>query len=100
MWSVGQKVICINDAFHPAVWDWCDRIPTAGHIYTIRSIRRAPAYVTRVRGVGFLLEELRNPRKPSGAEASFCQTRFVPLAEVTVEMEVAAMAAASSGQAG
>jgi hypothetical protein len=56
-WRVGQKIICVNDAFSPVVLDWCDYLPRAGCVYTIRSIQLGRDGVTRLPSLGFLLEE-------------------------------------------
>ena len=31
-WPAGTKVICIDDTFHPAVFEYYDRIPVKGEV--------------------------------------------------------------------
>lgn len=71
-WSVGQKVICIDDRFPPAVVDWCDHLPIAGNIHTIRAIQIGAT------GTGFLSEGIVNPKSSLGCAAGFLTYRFVP----------------------
>jgi hypothetical protein len=77
-WSVGQKVVCVNDAFPHAVLDWCDFLPRAGCVYTIRAIQLGVDGVTRLPSLGFLLEEFVNPPSSLGKEAGFDVSRFEP----------------------
>ena len=86
-WSIGQKVICIDDAFPPAVADWCDHLPIAGYVYTIRALQVGRDHVTGLSNLGFLLEEIVNPPTSSGFEAGFWHNRFVPWLDVCVETE-------------
>jgi hypothetical protein len=84
-WSVGQKVICINDTFPPAAIDWCDSLPIAGHIYTIRALQAARDRVSGLSNLGFLLEEIVNPPSAWGCEAGFWHSRFIPWLDVCSE---------------
>jgi hypothetical protein len=77
-WSVGQKIICINDVFPRAVLDWCDYLPRAGCVYTIRAMQLGRYGVTEYGCLGFLLEEIINPPSSLGREAGFAEIRFVP----------------------
>jgi hypothetical protein len=86
-WSVGQKVICIDDAFPPAVLDWCDHLPIAGYVYTIRALQVARDRVTGLNNLGFLLEEIVNPPSSLGFEAGFWHNRFVPWLDICSEAE-------------
>jgi hypothetical protein len=72
VFHLGQKIICINDSFPRAVLDWCVSFPVAGYVYTIRAIQVGPS------NVGFLLNEVVNPKSSLGFEAGFATTRFVP----------------------
>jgi hypothetical protein len=87
IFSVGQKVICINDSFPGAVADWCDFLPIAGHIYTIRGMQIGRNRVTGFSNLGFLLAEITNPPSSLGREAGFCHYRFVPWLETYSESE-------------
>ena len=86
-YSIGQKVICINDAFPPAVADWCDHLPIAGCIYTIRDWQIATDQISGLSNMGYLLEEIVNPESSLGCEAGFWHNRFVPWLDVCVETE-------------
>ena len=79
MWSIGQQIVCINGSFPQAVWEWCNSVPIADNVYTIREVTTGHDYHTGVCGVGFYLVEIVNPRTSKGLEACFCATRFVPL---------------------
>lgn len=54
--KVGDKILCIGSFMdaegYPAIWD--RKVPTCGHVYTIRSIAVDEC------GVFFLLDEIRN----------------------------------------
>ena len=71
-------VICIDDVFSQAVMDWCDYLPVAGRVYTIRAVQPGRNGVTGCGCLGFLLEEIVNPPSSLGCEAGFVHTRFVP----------------------
>jgi hypothetical protein len=86
-WSVGQKAICIDDRFPMAILDWCDHVPIAGYIYTIRAIQAGLNPLTRYTNVGLLLVEIVNPLLPRGSEPGFCHTRFVPWLDTCSESE-------------
>jgi len=77
VWRAGQKVICIDDVFPQAVMDWCDCLPVAGSVYTIRALQLGRDGVTGLGSLGFLLEEIVNPLSSLGCEAGFVHTRFV-----------------------
>lgn len=77
-WSVGQKVLCVDDSFPRRIADWCDDLPIAGEVYTIRVIQIGAELSTGIHDVGFLLAEIINPRGANGSETGFFHTRFVP----------------------
>ena len=85
IFSVGLKVICINDALPAKIADWCDVLPVAGHIYTIRAIQVGWNRITGFSNVGLLLAEIVNPKASNGNEGGFLQERFVPWLEVNSE---------------
>jgi hypothetical protein len=69
--GIGQKVICINDSFHGAVFDWCASLPIAGYVYTIRAMQIGRDRVTGFSNLGFLLAEIVvKPRDKSSMEKS------------------------------
>ncbi len=81
-WSIGQKALCIDDTFPRYIADWCDALPIAGHIYTIRGMQFGVDPITNMYDLGLLLEEISSPRKANGAEAGFFHTRFVPWIDI------------------
>jgi hypothetical protein len=85
---IGQKVVCIDDRFSPAVLEWCDHLPIAGCVYTIREMQVAadPSIANGVRNLGFLLDEIVNPSNNRGFEPGFFHTRFIPWLEVCSEV--------------
>lgn len=91
-WSIGQKILCVDDLFPGVVWEWCDAVPVAGFVYTIRAMRSAPDHMTGVVTLGFLLIEITNPALSLGAERGFCHRRFVPW--LATESEIAHLSAA------
>lgn len=84
---VSQKVVCINDSFSGRVFDWCAYFPVAGHVYTIRAMQVGRTPVTGFSNLGFLLEEIVNPKSSSGTEAGFLHERFTPWFDAYSEAE-------------
>ena len=76
IFSVGEKVICINDAFSARIADWCDVSPVAGHGYTIRAMQIRSRSCYGILNLGFLLAEIINPTSSNSKEAGFLQDRF------------------------
>ena len=62
MWYAGQRVICTNDHFSGAIWDWTSTVPREGEVYTIAALERLPQWNTRTPILSFLLQELREDR--------------------------------------
>ena len=65
-WSIGQRVICIDDSFPRAVVEWCNSVPIAGHVYTIRAMQAGIDPTSMVYDLGFLLAEIVNPQDQAG----------------------------------
>jgi hypothetical protein len=76
-WYIGQKVICTNDSFPRSIFEWCDSLPVAGEVYTIRAIRFGIDPTTLIGDTGFLLVEIVNSPNSKGYEPGFFQDRFV-----------------------
>ena len=76
VYTCGDKVICVDDRFPRAIVDWCDQLPKAGCMYTIRAIQPGSNPITGVRCLGLLLEEIVNPQIPKGRETGFDHNRF------------------------
>jgi hypothetical protein len=86
-WYIGQKVICTDDSFPRNIVDWCDSVPVAGEVYTIRSIRFGIEPTTWKGDAGFLLVEIVNPPNSKGHEPGFFQDRFVPWLDAAVNSD-------------
>ena len=89
-WSIGQKVLCIDDSFPRYIADWCNALPIAGNVYTIRGMQLGDDPITGMYDLGLLLGEISSPRKANGTEAGFFHTRFVPWLEADGEHASAA----------
>jgi hypothetical protein len=80
MWYAGQRVICTNDNFSAAIWDWTSTVPREGEVYTIAEFEHLPQWNTRTPILSFLLREL-SANKTNGAnnaDAYFSSWRFEP----------------------
>jgi hypothetical protein len=88
MFTIGQKVVCIDDRFHPSIVEWGDQYPVCERVYTVRWVGVSRHGVTRELGLALRLEELRNP----GDRLTFSAWRFRPQAE-TVHVSCAEEAA-------
>lgn len=80
-WAVGQKGLCIDDSFPRSIVDWCDSVPVAGKVYTIRGIQFGLQPTTHYYDAGFRLVEICNAPNSSGNETGFFHTRFIPWLE-------------------
>ncbi|HUI05855.1 MAG TPA: hypothetical protein VL486_02495 [Verrucomicrobiae bacterium] len=96
-WDIGQKVVCINDSFPPAVADWCTSLPIAGYVYTIRAIQIGYNGPGGTQNLGLLLEEIVNPKSSLGYEAGFLTYRFVPWLDTCAETERGEVANTANG---
>ena len=76
VFSVGQRVRCINGSFSYNALDWAKRFPVTGATYTIRGIGPQPHYVDRSSDLAVWLEEIVNPSLTDGVEPSFSASRF------------------------
>ena len=78
----GQRIVCIDDGFHPSVFNWGTTVPTIGHCYTIRKlVPNGQHPLDGHRGLGFHLTEIVNP----SPELCFAEWRFAPLDELADE---------------
>ena len=85
MFTVGQRVRCVNGSFSYNVLDWARRFPATGDIYTVRAVAQQPHYLDRSAGLALWLEEIVNPPLSNGIEPSFSAWRFRELEEATAE---------------
>jgi hypothetical protein len=58
MWHTGQQIICMNDSFSGAVWEWTSSVPRAGGIYTITGMDYLPEWGSDGCVLGFRLREI------------------------------------------
>jgi hypothetical protein len=98
MFEVGEKVVCIDDSFHPEISFLFTALPEKGKTYTIRDCEMGRAkWVSTQQGwdsvdMKVLLVELSNPLDPSTlkgcpSELGFAARRFRPIQELDTEME-------------
>jgi hypothetical protein len=87
----GQKVVCVNGTFSPAVRALYQQLPVKHDVYTIREVFLGREKIVRggdTATVGLLLEELKNPPDPfhqGQQELGFSSERFAPLNELPDE---------------
>ena len=62
---VDQRVICIDDRFPPAIIEWCDSLPIAGFVYTIRAMQTGRDPVTGLSNLDFFSKK-SSTRRPVG----------------------------------
>jgi hypothetical protein len=93
MFTKGQRVVCINDTFPPAIAAMYAQLPVKGHNYRVRDVylgQESPK--AKDATCGITLYELRNPPDKQLREIGFNSERFAPLEElpeVHVEEELA-----------
>ena len=75
LWSIGQKVVCVNNRFPQQILEWTSNLPQQGEIYTIRSIEIGRCLYTRRVTVGLFLHELPTLQD----RLAFRADRFAPL---------------------
>ena len=80
--KIGDKVFCIDGTFHPSVTEWANYLPLDGQVFTIRSLLRCPHTITKEDGIGYRLEELKNPGHTKDNDVSFSDWRFIDLDEL------------------
>ncbi|HVS51744.1 MAG TPA: hypothetical protein VHD62_05260 [Opitutaceae bacterium] len=89
----GQRVVCINDTFSPAIRALYKQLPAKDRIYTVREVFLGREKIVKggdTATVGLLLEELKNPPDPfhqGEQELGFSSERFAPLNELPAEEE-------------
>lgn len=89
MFETGEKVVCVDDKFHPEIAFMFTALPVKGVTYTVRDCEPGrQQWVTNQKGwdsvdMKVLLVELVNPVDPSTvkgcpSELGFAARRFVP----------------------
>ena len=76
MWQNGQRVICRNDRFSEAIWEWTSNVPRIGGVYTIMGMDYLPEWGTEDCVLGFRFKELRT----LSPQTYFSAWRFEPCA--------------------
>ena len=81
---VGQKVVCVNDTFPPAVSQFYKSLPKKDQIYVIREVKVGVNWKGEPGEVCVYLVGLVNPRSeaPPYPERGFNAERFRPLDEL------------------
>jgi hypothetical protein len=88
MFSVGQKVVCVDDQWSDTVKQLYLQLPVKDSIYVVRAARvgvRADELIMDMRRVleqSILLTGLYNPTNKLGVEAGFAASRFRSLDEL------------------
>jgi hypothetical protein len=84
--SIGDKVVCVDDKFPPDISKLYDALPVKDTTYVVRDIRLG-INLTLEGDVSVLLIGLVNPKADSKAnlERGFCADRFRPLDELRSE---------------
>ena len=94
MFDPGEKVVCVDDKFHPEIAYLFTALPVKGITYTIRDCEMGRnQWVSAQKGwdsvdMKVLLVELTNPLDPSTmkgcpSELGFAARRFAPLESIT-----------------
>ena len=81
MFNIGQKVVCVDDAFPAGINDIYNALPKRNKIYTVRDIVSAQDFQCR-ETAGVYLDELVNIVNKHGIEPGFQCWRFRELEEV------------------
>jgi hypothetical protein len=85
MFTVGQKVVCIDAKFPLGVEKFYTALPVEGAIYTVRSMSVGVGLGLQEGEICVRVCELVNPKssKPPFPERGFKVERFCPLTEIT-----------------
>jgi hypothetical protein len=76
----GQRVLCIDDKFHPSVWEYVNEVPLEGEVYTVAWIREGgPNNVTGKIGPALALKEVCGSLPGVRGEVCWIVERFAPL---------------------
>ena len=88
----GQKVVCVDAKFDPAVAQFYVALPQEGKVYAVRGLAPGVAPDGVTADIAVYLVGLRNPlsAKAPFRERGFKPERFKPLSELT-EQEILAL---------
>lgn len=78
MFSISDKVVCVDDRFTPDVAAWFTGLPKRGVVYVVRGI-------DPINGTGVYLVGIYGATWFDGGERGFCQTRFRKLTDIQSE---------------
>jgi len=83
-YSVGDKVVCIDDQFPLGIEKLYDQLPVKDKVYVVRDIRLGVALDCKNGAASVLLVGLVNPKAESRAalERGFNSDRFIKLSEL------------------
>lgn len=79
MFSVNQRVVCVNADMHPAVWEFVKPL-TKDKQYTIREVKPGEDRDGKPQVVVYL-HEIHNRADHTGEECGYNGERFAPLEE-------------------
>lgn len=88
MFSVGQKVVLVDDKWPESVKQLYLQLPVLDTVYVVRAVRvgvRADELIMDMRRVleqSILLTSIHNPANKLGVEAGFAASRFRTLDEI------------------
>ena len=84
MFEIGQKVICVDDAFPAGIDAFHSALPFEGQVYTVRDL--TPGETIEKQGaMAVLLAEIQGKINQLGIEHGFNSDRFRPLTEAEQE---------------
>lgn len=87
MFEIGEKVVCVDDAFPAGVADFHSALPYEGVTYTIRDITPGETW-DKKETCAVHLAEIQGKINQRGIEHGFSSHRFRPLEEDTLEQAV------------
>lgn len=87
MFTVGQKVACVDACFPVGILRLYNALPRRNEIYTVRDIIPGVAIDGREGEVAVYLCEIVSPKNKYGIERGFNAERFAPLTTVPARQE-------------
>lgn len=107
MFDIGEKIVCINDAWQPWVRDTYNQLPVKGEVYTVRGVDLGRNNLGTLSSGGsqetfkIVLEELHNDDDITASgvnlgELGFRSDRFATMEQLSIE-EVAVMTEPMTG---
>lgn len=87
MFCTGQKVVCVDDVFHPSIAALYLALPKKDAVYVVRSVSVGISPKGEEGEIAITLVGLKNPRssKPPHPERAFNAMRFRSLEELVDE---------------